>query len=190
MKRVGVFSGTFDPVHFGHVSFALSALECAQLDRVVFLPERSPRGKVEVGDFAHRVAMLRLVVRQSDKLDVLVLDDEQFTVDRTLPALQRQFRGTQLVFLCGSDVIQTFKFRWPGLTMLLANVELAVGLRAGERPLGVTTLLTDLGITTRVAFVETPHTHVNATQVRAGKAFDVDPLVRDYITLNQLYRAA
>ncbi len=188
MKRVGVFSGTFDPVHEGHVSFALGALQRAKLDKVVFLPERSPRGKAGVGDFDHRVAMLRLAARQSDKLDVLVLDDEQFTVDRTLPELQRQFSGAQLVLLCGSDVIQTFQSRWPGLETLLANVKLAVGLRAGESQSEATRLLMNLNITANVTFVETPHAHISATQVRAGEVLGMNPLVRDYIATNQLYQ--
>ncbi len=190
MKRVGIFSGTFDPVHVGHVGFALRALDQLRLDKVVFLPERSPRGKVGVGDFAHRVSMLQLVTQQSDKLDVLKLGDEQFTVARTLPELQRQFQEAQLVLLCGSDVIQTFRFRWPGLETLLANITLVVGLRTGESQSEVEAMLTHLHMPTNVLFVETPHTHVSATKVRAGKVIDVDPLVRDYITSNQLYGAA
>lgn len=187
MKRVGVFSGTFDPVHFGHVSFALSAMDSAQLDRVVFLPERSPRSKTDVGDFDHRVAMLQLIAQRSDKFDVLVLDDEQFTVEYTLPELQRQLGRAQLVVLCGSDVIRTFSFRWPGLETLLAQVELAVGLRTGESQSEVETLLASFNTATKVTYVETSHAHISATQIRRGKALAVDPLVRDYIMLNQLY---
>ncbi|HVI69805.1 MAG TPA: adenylyltransferase/cytidyltransferase family protein, partial [Magnetospirillaceae bacterium] len=63
MKRVGVFSGTFDPVHRGHLAFALSAQKRAQLDTVVFLPEHSPRGKIAVGSFTHRLEMLRLATK-------------------------------------------------------------------------------------------------------------------------------
>lgn len=188
MKRVGVFSGTFDPVHVGHVSFALGALQQAKLDKVVFLPERSPRGKVGVGDFDHRVAMLRLAARQSDKLDVLVLHDKQFTVAHTLPKLQRQFGDAQLVLLCGSDVVRTFSFRWPGLETLLSHVDLAIGLRAGELRSEVKTLLASLDTATNATLVETPHAHISATQVRAGYAHAMDPLVRDYIALNRLYQ--
>ena len=48
MARIGIYAGTFDPVHAGHVAFALQSLEAAKLDRVYFLPERRPRGKRQV----------------------------------------------------------------------------------------------------------------------------------------------
>ena len=40
MNKVGVFGGTFDPVHVGHLSIAQAALECVPLDRVIFVPAR------------------------------------------------------------------------------------------------------------------------------------------------------
>ena len=44
-KSVGIYSGTFDPVHTGHVAFALEAAQVANLQKVVFLPEETPREK-------------------------------------------------------------------------------------------------------------------------------------------------
>src|SRR5688572_2239805 len=132
MTRIGVFSGTFDPVHRGHVAFALAALKQCALDKVVLLPERSLRGKLGVSDFKHILHMLRLAVRPHRKLSVLALDDRQFTVGHTLPQLQEKYEGAELVLLLGSDVVQTFGFRWPGIDTLLSSVELAITTRAGE----------------------------------------------------------
>lgn len=188
--RIGVLSGTFDPVHRGHVAFALAAIRQCALDKVVFLPERSPRGKVGVSDFNHRLTMLKLAARQSNKLSALALDEPRFTVQQTLPALQGQFKQAALVLLCGSDIVRTFGFRWPGLDILLAHCELAVSLRAGESQADLEVFLASLNIEPRLTFVEGPHAHLSATQVRAGNLLGIDPLVRAYIEANRLYQSA
>src|SRR5438046_2070169 len=128
MKRVGIYSGTFDPVHIGHVGFALQAIEAAQLDHVVFLPEQVPRGKVGVTDIAHRAAMLERTIAPYRQLSLRLLDDvPQFCVQGTLPALRQVFGSDELVLLLGSDVVKTFTDRWANLEDLFANMALAIG---------------------------------------------------------------
>lgn len=188
MKRIGIFSGTFDPVHRGHIAFALAAARQAKLDKVVLLPERSPRGKFGVGDFTHRVKMLRLAVRPHRKLSVMTLDDPQFTVSRTLPALQARYNPAALVLLLGSDVVRTFGFRWPGLDTLLAQVEFAISLRAGEQEEEMQSFLAGLGKPVRATVVAGPHAHLSATEVRRGNLQGLEPLVRDYILQHELYQ--
>jgi nicotinate-nucleotide adenylyltransferase len=127
-KRIGIYAGTFDPVHAGHITFALQALAAASLDKVYFLPERRPRGKHHVEHFAHRTAMLRRAAAPHPQFDVLELVDVSFSVERTLPKLQRQFKDGELVFLFGSDVLPGLQ-DWPQADRLLANNELVIGLR-------------------------------------------------------------
>jgi len=130
-KRIGIYSGTFDPVHAGHIAFALQAMQAAKLDRVYFLSERRPRHKIGVEHFAHRVAMLKVATRPHSKLDVLETDDVSFTIKRTLPHLQRRFKGKQLVFITGSDVTEHLA-EWPLSHRLLQSSELVVGLRGSH----------------------------------------------------------
>jgi len=126
--RIGIYAGTFDPVHAGHVTFALQALKAANLDKLYFLPERRPRGKQHVEHFGHRVAMLRRASAPHRQFEVLELVDVSFSVERTLPRLQRQFKNSELVFLFGSDVLPGLQ-DWPKADLLLANAELVIGLR-------------------------------------------------------------
>jgi nicotinate-nucleotide adenylyltransferase len=49
MKKIGIFAGTFDPIHEGHVAFAQAVLADLSLDKIYFLPERQPRRKTNVG---------------------------------------------------------------------------------------------------------------------------------------------
>jgi nicotinate-nucleotide adenylyltransferase len=131
MSRVGIYAGTFDPVHAGHVAFALQAVQAAALDRIYFLPERRPRGKQQVEHFAHRVAMLKRALQPHPQFEILELVDVSFSVERTLSELQRRFDGSQLVFLFGSDVVQSLA-EWPNADRLLTSSELVIGLRAQD----------------------------------------------------------
>ena len=126
--RIGLYSGTFDPVHAGHISFALQALESANLDQIYFLPERRPRSKIGTEHFAHRVAMIKRASRPHKKLHVVELEDVSFSVAQTLPRLQKRFKNAQLVFMVGSDVIE-FMPSWPNSNQLFKQTELVVGLR-------------------------------------------------------------
>lgn len=130
-RRIGIYAGTFDPVHAGHVTFALQVLKAAELDKVYFLPERRPRGKQQVEHFGHRVAMLRRALGPHPRFEVLEMVDVSFSVRRTVPQLQRQFKDAELIFLFGSDVVPGLA-DWPQADQLLLDHELVIGLRAQD----------------------------------------------------------
>lgn len=131
LQRVGIYAGTFDPVHGGHVAFALQALKAANLDTIYFLPERRPRAKQQVEHFGHRVAMLRRALAPHPQLQVLELVDVNFSIERTLPALQQRFDGQELVFLFGSDILPGLP-DWPHVERLLESSELVIGIRSQD----------------------------------------------------------
>lgn len=128
MKRIGIFSGSFDPVHKGHVAFALQAVEEAKLDKVYFAPEVKPRRKTHMTHIAHRVRMLELALRPQPNLDVLELPDKYFSAMSTLPKLQQKFPDDELVLLMGSDLFEHMH-TWPQVEFLLKNISLIVGAR-------------------------------------------------------------
>lgn len=135
VTRVGIFSGTFDPVHKGHIAFALTALRAAQLDAVYFVPEPSPRRKQGVTHYAHRIAMLKLALKPYKKLDVLELPDKQFSVAKTLPRLQKRFQDAELYHIMGSDMLELLASanggrEWPGYDQYLRTVKLLIGVRS------------------------------------------------------------
>jgi nicotinate-nucleotide adenylyltransferase len=130
-ERIGIYSGTFNPVHAGHIAFALQAVQAAKLDRLYFLPERRPRHKKTVEHFGHRVAMLQRAVRPYPNFEVLELDDVSFSMQRTLPNLEIMFPDSQLVFLVGSDAVLHMS-TWPHIERLFAMAELVIGRRDGQ----------------------------------------------------------
>lgn len=135
-QRIGIYAGTFDPVHAGHIAFALQAVNAAELDMVYFMPERRPRSKETVEHFGHRMAMLRRAIEPHNKLGLLDLVDVNFSVQRTLPRLVSEFPASQLVFLMGSDVVARVD-GWPHVAQLFKSAELVVGVRAEDTITGV-----------------------------------------------------
>jgi nicotinate-nucleotide adenylyltransferase len=130
MKNIGIFAGTFDPVHEGHIAFCLVAYDLCHLDKIYLLPERSPRNKQNVSSIIERGALLELAVASIPELDVLSLDDDFFSVEKTLPKLQQKFPDSQITLLIGSDVACESLPHWDNLKELLKTVKLAIGVRS------------------------------------------------------------
>ena len=190
--KIGIFSGTFDPVHMGHVAFALEAKQELKLDSVFFLPELSPRLK-QPTSIQHRFKMLELSIEGQAGLSVKLLKIPRYSVKDTLPELQRIFGNTQLVLLLGSDLVRTFKYRWDGLQELFHSVELAIGLRGEDTKAEMVELLKncarDYGTTITFQVLPTPHAKLASTQIRQGTFTikDIHPKVALYIEKHNLY---
>lgn len=164
--RVGIYAGTFDPVHAGHIAFALQAIEQASLDEVVFMPERMPRYKTGVEHFGHRVAMLRHAVKPHPKLSVAELVERHFSVAKTMPQLRSTFRGAELVLLVGSDVAVTIP-HWDNAHELNESTELVVGLRADMREDELFRIVNSWRVKPKELTAVTSHVpHVSSRKVR------------------------
>jgi nicotinate-nucleotide adenylyltransferase len=130
-RHVGIYPGTFDPVHEGHISFANKGSEIFHLEKVVFLPERNPRRKVGVADISKRQEQLQNSLAPHPKLDSITLSTDQFTIFNTLPELHRLFPGSKFTFFMGSDVALHLP-KWEDLPLLLADTSFLVAVREGE----------------------------------------------------------
>lgn len=108
--RIGVFGGSFDPVHYGHLLLAECCREQAGLDRVLFVPaavQPHKQGR-RLADGPHRVEMLRLATGGRPEFDVATLELDRggvsYTVD-TLAALRDAHPGDDLCLLLGPDAL-------------------------------------------------------------------------------------
>lgn len=130
-KAVGIYSGIFDPIHHGHISFAQKALQELGLDKVYFLPEAKPRRKADASDIRHRLNMVWLALREERGLELLQLEHPTFSVAETLPWLEERFKDAKLHLLMGTDLFKDVH-QWPGFEQLKSKVNFVVGQRAGE----------------------------------------------------------
>lgn len=195
-KRIGIFPGTFDPVHAGHLTFALQAISEARLDAVYFLPERQPRSKPTVEHFGHRTAMLTRAIRPHKKLGILELPDSYFDVQRTLPKLQKEFADNYLFFLMGSDTVLKMNSQdWSDedLVNLMGKIGLVIGLRAGHQQALITQTLRELPMPPRVIrILDVPAKNISSSTIREACRMNksVDGLlasVKRYARHNWLY---
>jgi nicotinate-nucleotide adenylyltransferase len=147
MKNIGIFAGTFDPVHEGHIAFCLIAHDLCHLDKIYLLPERSPRNKQGVSSVIERGALLELAVASIPELEVLSVDDDFFSVENTLPKLQQKFPDSQITLLMGSDVACDSLPHWDNLETLLPAVSFAIGVRTTHDREQVRTVLQKLEAT-------------------------------------------
>lgn len=190
-EKIGVYAGTFDPVHAGHVAFALQAMNSAGLDRVYFLPERRPRSKQHVEHFGHRVAMLREAAKPHPQFDVLELPDTSFSIAYTLPRLIKRFGKAQLFFLFGSDVVGHIQ-DWPKAERLLEH-ELIIGLRGQDKSEDIQKAITNWAVQPKaLTLISSQAPDVSSGKIRRAlglgrKAPGSLPSVARYSNRNWLY---
>ena len=192
-RRVGVFGGTFDPPHLGHLAIAAWACDALALDRVLFVPAGQPphkRGRKRTAA-RHRLAMIRLAVRGNPKFKVSTWELERrgpsFTID-TLEHLAKT-RGVQLHLVVGADSLDDFR-TWKRPDAILALARLAVAGRPGSGARGDRWAAG----TGRVDWIGNPLVEVSSTLVRertrAGYScrYLVPDRVWNYIERHRLYR--
>ena len=110
--RIGVFGGTFDPIHEGHIAAARVAMECAHLDRVLFVPSAQPPHRpAALASADDRLAMSRLAVDGEPRFEVSDLEvgrgGMSYTAD-TLAELHRTYPNDELFLILGWDAARLF----------------------------------------------------------------------------------
>ncbi|HEV8671378.1 MAG TPA: nicotinate-nucleotide adenylyltransferase [Candidatus Limnocylindria bacterium] len=126
--RVGVFGGTFDPVHVGHLAIALAALESVPLDRVVFVPaRRSPlKDRDPLAGVADRVAMLEAAIAGEPRFALSRVELERDGVSYTVDTLERLRSQGELFLILGSDALADLaRWRAPDRIRELATILVA-----------------------------------------------------------------
>jgi nicotinate-nucleotide adenylyltransferase len=194
MKKIGIYSGTFDPVHNGHIAFVLEAIEQNRLDKVYFLPEPRPRRKQGVKAFEHRTAMVSIAIEPYDKLGMIILEQARFTPERTLPVLLERFRGAKLCMLMGDDMLDHF-VTWRGVENLMSSLSFVIGLRkydAKHVEEIANTLKSASGHRLKYETFAPTQYKISSSSIKKNiksklEFNDIDPNVAEYIIENKLY---
>lgn len=190
--HVGLFGGSFNPPHLGHLIVAETLREQGRLDQVWWMPSSVSPHKQRASLTApeHRLAMVRLAT--ADNPAFVVWDGEirrggvSYTVE-TLRALQQVHPEHTFVLCIGGDSLRDFG-TWRAPEEIIARVPLLVYLRPGVPPTA------DPRFAHRVQFVEAPLLPLSSTdlrrQVAAGRSirYLVPEPVRAYIDAQGLYR--
>jgi len=200
--RIGLFGGSFDPVHCGHLMLADSCAQQAALDAVWFVPAAhqplKPTGPVATD--ADRLAMLRLAVVDRAHFEVSQLELERggvsYTVD-TLAKVQLQHPEAELFFMMGADSLADLP-QWHRPEEICSLATLLVVRRAGAPDPDFNVLLDFVSAERLDRFrdhqVEMTEIPISSSQIRELIATEGDwrklvPAgVAEYIDKNDLYR--
>lgn len=190
--RVGVFGGSFDPVHNAHLALARVALAELQLDELLWVPAGQPWQKHRVlAPAVHREAMVRLAIEGEPRFTLSRIETQRsgpsYSID-TVRALQVQRPGADWVLVIGQDQYAGFH-TWHGWRELLGLVTLAIANRP-DAPTGADPQL----LRVPHAAVALPMMDVSSTDIREriargqGIADLVPPPVARYIARHHLYQ--
>jgi nicotinate-nucleotide adenylyltransferase len=201
--RMGVFGGTFNPVHIGHLTMAEQCREQASLDQVRFVPAARPPHKLDlsVSQFSDRVEMLRLAVAGNPAFVIDELEANRpgpsYTVD-TLETLAAQYPGVALELIIGSDSLGDLP-GWREPARILGLAGLLIVKRPGYASLSADQLRAALGVATgdpvRAVEINSPLVDISSNELRkrvaAGRSvrYWTPRAVECYIEAHNLYRS-
>ena len=138
--RLGIFGGTFDPPHVGHLLAASDAFEALALDRLVFVPAATQPLKAgrETAPAGQRLEMLALLVAGDPRFEVDPIEIARtglsYSVD-TLESFAARYAAAERFFLVGADIIDTFD-RWREPERVLELAQLVILQRAADGSIG------------------------------------------------------
>ena len=189
--KVGIFGGTFNPPHRGHRFLVDTVMRHMKFDRMIIIPSYMPPHKtVDNNAPEHRFEMTRLAFPDYIVSDMeLTRKGRSYTVD-TLCALEKEYPGATLYFLCGSDMFLSMEeWRNPALIFSMATIVTV----ARERRLYLKLLLKKLYFKlkyrakSRILFIK-PFI-LSSSDLRNGEAdfSQVEPAVYRYISDHKLY---
>ncbi len=131
--KIGFLGGTFNPIHNGHISAALNAIEKLRLDRIVILPGSNPPHKTDekLLPFEVRYRLIEESIREYPMLEVSDLDNTQGEKSYTWHLVQRlrkHYPHEKFYFIIGADIIRSLK-TWYRYRELLDEITFAVVTR-------------------------------------------------------------
>lgn len=137
MARIGIYGGTFNPPHIGHISAAEQAADLLRLDRLLLIPDRiAPHKQLPQGSATAQQRLEMLIIAANGKPGFEVSDMElrregpSFTY-QTILQLKEQYPQDELIFIMGTDMFLSFD-TWKNPDIILDNASLAV-LYRGEK---------------------------------------------------------
>lgn len=197
MKRIGIFGGTFDPIHNGHLIITENVFEQIHLDTVLFIPSGKPplKNADSITDSSHRLNMVNLAIEGNSSFSVSDIEithnsnEPSYTVD-TLMKLREQYSAQQVKFylIIGMDqLIDLHKWKDPGKLFLLSEVLVI------NRP-GFLIQQVENEYSRQGVFVPVPNIDISSSDIRfriqenRSIKYLVPEKVEQYIIENNLYK--
>ncbi len=195
--KIGIFAGTFDPIHNGHIEFARAAITAANLEKVIIVAEKEPYRKKPHASWDHRQAMIERATQ-----DITLVDHDygfaaklshQHTMKDMLENAHKHYgANNEYWFLVGSDVYEHIH-QWHDLLTEHEYGGFVVALRDDHTKSWLEVRAQSIPIKPNTIIIQSGHPHVSSSLIRSLAQQnqipqDVPTGVMEYITSHQLYR--
>lgn len=199
MKKYGIFGGSFNPIHYGHLMICEYIKEEMGLDKVIFIPTGNPPHKELELSAEDRYEMVRLAISPNPDFEISDIETtrvkKSYTVD-TIRELKKIYKEEKLYFLIGLDSLFQLK-TWMKIGDLSQEIEFVVALRPGyldreEINKEIDFLRENFG--TKINLINTPLYEISSTdlrdRIREGKSlrYLIPKKVLDYIEESGFYK--
>jgi len=189
VKRIGLFGGSFDPVHNGHIEAVNSFLHSRVIDEIWILLTPDPPHKTDQQktEFEHRYNMLKLAFQESDQIKVSDVENDlpkpSYTL-QTILHLKKTYPEWTFFLCIGEDSLESLH-NWYKYDEIVEECTLMVVDRPGSDHSGV-----DSEILEKTIFVDHQPMDVSSTEIRKLSVSSIDDVpenVQTYIQKNNLY---
>lgn len=190
-NKIGLFGGTFDPIHIGHTIVAEWIWDALGLERIIFIPNYiHPFHKRQgISDVRYRLRMLQLALADFPQFDISTLEIDRegvsYTID-TIRYFQKKYANTQLFLLIGTDNLNDF-WKWKEPENILKEAQLVVYNRKGFS-------VDPKFKKEKIVFLDTPHIEISSTEIRQriqnNRACQslLHPMVYQFIKEHKIYQ--
>lgn len=196
-KPIGLFGGTFNPIHLGHVAIARQAWKEFELEKVIVMPSGNPPHKrnMEIAADEYRCEMVRLAIEDYPELEFsdyeIVKEGYSFSSE-TLTEFSQRY--SDIYFIIGADsLFQIEQWHCPKTVMQLATIVAANRDRHAVSELTAQAAHLEEKYGARIKFLHTPDIPISSSEIRQrikdGQSVKgmLNPKVEDYIYKNGLY---
>lgn len=197
-KRVGIFGGTFDPIHMGHLIVAETIMDEFHLDKVVFIPAAVPPHKLDkqISPAKHRYMMTMLATCSNPRFQVSDMEMHRqgpsYSRDTLAQLLEEHGRDTEFYFIVGADSVENLH-TWNRIDELLTMCHFIGASRPGCMP-DMEKIAQRFGpLAEKIHCLETPELEISSTEIRhrVGQKrtirYIVPETVEQYIYKEKLY---
>jgi nicotinate-nucleotide adenylyltransferase len=197
IKKLGIFGGTFNPPHLGHLILAETAAEDLNLERIFFVPAGKPPHKTNkpLAEPEHRLTMVKLTAAYNSRFAVSGVDMDRpgphYATDM-VRIFQNHYPDAEMFFLMGSDSLRDL-LSWHAPDQLISMTSLVVMQRPAIYP-DLAMLSRELpGLLAKVHFLDAPEIEISSTVIverlkkKQSVRYQVLDSVLTYLTEHKLY---
>ncbi|MEI8215576.1 MAG: nicotinate-nucleotide adenylyltransferase [Eubacteriales bacterium] len=173
-KKIGVFGGTFDPVHYGHLIFAEQVRSLCGLDKIIFVPAKLPPHKLNdlLTNIKYRFDMVNMAISSNPNFEIsdieMLSDDVSYTYN-TLASLKTKLgEDFDLYFIVGADAWLDLE-DWFNSEGLLRKFSFIIGDRPGYKENLVNEKIQDIykRYKTNILKIDIPEIEISSSEIRA-----------------------